>query len=122
MRLNIAGRCRQTCRVENCIFTLLQEKKLSEDDQLNIFYRKCKTDNSFNSLAVEFGVTPRVISSVYEHVENILFSHASENIWFLSEEENKQTMPESFKKKYPDCRGIIDCFEIKVGNNQKMLM
>ena len=109
-----------TCKTENGIFTLVQEKKLSEDDQLNIFYRNCKTDNSFNSLAVEFGVTPRVISNVYEHVETILFSHASENIWFLSEEENKQTMPESFKKKYPDCRGIIDCFEIKVGNNQKM--
>ena len=96
----------------------MQEKKLSEDDQLNIFYRKCKTDNSFNSLSVEFGATPRVISNVYENVENILFTHASERgIWFLSEEENKATMPESFQKKYPNCRGIIDCFEIKVENN-----
>ena len=64
-------------------------------------------------MGVEFGVTPRVVSSVYEHVENILFTHASKNLFFLGEEANKATMPESFKKNYPDCRAIIDCFEIK---------
>ena len=88
-------------------------EKLTEDDQLVFFYHKCKCNTTFNSLAVHYDLPPAYLSQAFENVEQILFVHAEENIWFLSEEQNKLTMPESFQKNYPQCSGIIDCFEIK---------
>ena len=88
-------------------------EKLTYEDQLVFFYHKCKCNTAFNSLAVDYDLPPDYLSQVFENMKQILFELADENLFWLPEEVNKATMPESFKKNYPECSGIIDCFEIK---------
>ena len=59
-------------------------EKLSEYDQLTLFYHKCKTNVTVNSLSVIYDATPEYISQAFDSVEEILFEFASKNIWFLS--------------------------------------
>ena len=98
----------------------LKLEKLSADDQLVIFYHKLKSNITFNSLSVTYDVSPEYISQVFENTRDILFDHAKERIFWLSKQVNQAMMPESFKLKYPTCRGIIDCYEVKTENPSRV--
>ena len=56
---------------------------MTSDDQLVLFYRVLKSNNTFNSLAVVYDVGPRCVSHVFESVLEILFNHSDERLWWL---------------------------------------
>ena len=65
-------------------------EKLSNLDQLVFFYHFCKSNVTFNSLAVHYDLPAAYLSKAFDNMEEILFEHASKNIWWLSKEENFQ--------------------------------
>ena len=87
---------------------------LSESDQLSLFYNKCKTNNTYGVLAITFGFNPQLVSKVFKHVEKILFAYAKDHLFWLSKEQNETLMPRIFKENYPNCRAILDCFEVSM--------
>ena len=88
-------------------------EKLSNLDQLVFFYHFCKSNVTFNSLAVHYDLPAAYLSKAFDNMEEILFEHASKNIWWLSKEESFSTMPASMKENCPDHRATFDCFEVK---------
>ena len=101
-------------------------EKLSLADQVVIFYHKCKTNVTNGCLAIDFNVTEEKVSAVFEHIEFALFDHAKDSIYWMTREQNQKLMPESFKKEYPNCIGILDACEVRTecpGNvRQSVLM
>ena len=90
-------------------------QKLTDDDQLVLFYRILKSNNTYNSLAVVYDVGPRIISYVFESVLDLMFVYAEERVWWLDRDDNRAIMPQSFKDGYPEIEGgihIFDCLEI----------
>jgi hypothetical protein len=117
-------KCRSYCGVPLTVMNQLRYdlkgqfknfEKLTSDDQLVLFYRVLKSNNTFNSLAVVYDVGPRCVSHVFESVLEILFNHSDERLWWLDAEENRDIMPQSFKDNYPEVKGgihIFDCLEV----------
>ena len=54
---------------------------LSESDQLALFYNKCKSNNTNGVLAINYGFNPQLVSKVFKHVEEILFTHAKVRVF-----------------------------------------
>ena len=51
-------------------------EKLTSDDILVLFYNKCKCNDTFNSMAVVYDVSPRNVSLAFESVLEVLFVHS----------------------------------------------
>ena len=44
---------------------------------------------------------------------DVFFLYAKDNIWWLTQEENAELMPQSFKKNFPKTISILDCAEVR---------
>jgi hypothetical protein len=93
---------------------------LSEKDQLMVFFHKCKTNNTNGVIAITFGFNARLVSTIFQHVMTVFYDFAKDNIWWLTQEQNKKLMPRSFKKNFPNTIVIFDCAEVKTESPQKL--
>ena len=118
-------RCKQFLGISLPLFTQIlnglngkfkKSYKLSPKDQLCLFYNKLKSNNTNGNLATTFGVEEQLVSEVFKHMVDIMYTFATENLWWWSRNEVKKTMPKSFRKHFPDVRVIIDATEIRHGD------
>jgi hypothetical protein len=120
--LNSNRTCRDVCGVELPFFrqtmTSLEgkfhNKKLSEEDQLVLYFMKLKSAATFRNIASIFGIHYITASKIFTAVLKAHYEVAKDSIWWLTREEVQETMPDSFKLHYPDTRVIIDASEIKI--------
>ncbi|XP_063236328.1 uncharacterized protein LOC134538769 [Bacillus rossius redtenbacheri] len=108
-----------TFAVFNLLLTLLLNQtqsysKISKENRLLIFLMKMKTGLSYSAMRVMFGVHRTTISRIFTTTLMLLASTMANYVFWPSRESIMETMPAIFKRKYPNCRVIIDCTEIKV--------
>ena len=89
-------------------------KSLSTKDQLLLFYYRLKTAATLNTVCVIFGISERTASEAFCDVLDIVYDYSKKRITWLTKEENKALMPDSFRATYPECRIIIDASETKI--------
>ena len=118
-------RCKQFMGISltlfNTILDALKGKfkksyKMTEKDQLCLFYNKVKSNDTNGNLATTFGVEEQMISEIFKHMVEILFDLSRDHLWWLSKAEVQRTMPKSFRKHFPNVRVIIDATEIRQGD------
>ena len=91
----------------------IRSYKFAPEDQICLYYHKLKSNSTNTSLAITFGVDENTVSSIFEHMVEIMFDHSRQYLWWLSKREVQETMPKSFKQKFPNTRVIIDATEIR---------
>ena len=91
----------------------VKSRKLAPKDQLSVFYHKLKSGCDYTELSTIYGMEERLVSKVFRHLVDEVYTLASQNIWWLSKTENQKSMPNSFKKHFPKTRVILDCTEIR---------
>ena len=87
--------------------------EVSKENRLLLFLMKMKTGLTYSVLGVLFDVTAKTASNIFSQVLNVLYIQTADWIIWPSKNEIAATMPECFRNKYPNCRGIIDCTEVK---------
>lgn len=92
----------------------IQEKKISRENCLVIFLAKLKLGISFSALGVIFQVDRRTVARIFYMMVTRMKKICGKFIFWPCRDVLQQTMPETFKQHFPNCRVIIDCFEIKV--------
>ena len=111
------------------VFNLLHEKistsvrdgmKLLVTEKLLLALIKLKHNLPLAFLSRIFGVNIKTVSKHYGEVVDALFE-CSNFDWWLPRSTIQQTMPEDFKKNYPNCTVIIDGSEVRceVSSNVK---
>ncbi|XP_066584995.1 LOW QUALITY PROTEIN: uncharacterized protein [Prorops nasuta] len=101
--------------VFNYIVKILNDKKsytMSKPNRVLLFLMKIKLGLTHSALAVIFGVhrtTSKKFIGILESLNTILKNF----IFWPSKETVKNTLPEAFKRNYPQTRVIIYCTEIK---------
>lgn len=118
-------KCRAICGVSLALFNqTLNELRgengfqncryLTNEDQLVIYLYKLKSALPFISIGAIFDIHYTTASSIFYHLIDSHFDIASEFLCWLTPEENKALMPESFKLHFPNVTSIIDASEIKI--------
>lgn len=91
-----------------------KERKISKENRLLIFLMKMKLGLSYSALRVLFGIHRTTVSTIFKTTLGHLTDRTKNLIFWPSLNSIKETMPTEFREKYPNCRVIIDCTEIKV--------
>lgn len=92
----------------------LTGSKMTNKDKLLIFLMKLKLGISYSALSIMFGVHRRTISRAFLSVLDCLNEVLADQVSWLSKEEVKDTFSLAFKSRYPNCRVILDCSEVKI--------
>lgn len=87
-------------------------KTVNSENRLLLFLMKMKLGLPFEVLGTLFHVSLPTVSTIFKSV--LLSIHKNTKTWIFwpSREAIKATMPHAFKN-YPNCRGIMDCTEIR---------
>ncbi|KAF0697432.1 Uncharacterized protein FWK35_00036902 [Aphis craccivora] len=104
-------------KVFDFLLSLLPETRTNviiKKNRLLIFLMKIKLDLSFSALSVLFNVHRTTVSRTFFNILDILCFKTKNLIFWPSKHTITETLPETFKKHYPNTRCIIDCTEIKV--------
>ncbi len=80
--------------------------------QLLLTLMRLRLGLSGQDLAYRFGVHPSTVSRKFEFVVGVLHSKLKFLIMWPDRDALRKTMPLVFRKHYPNCTVIIDCFEI----------
>ena len=92
----------------------MQGCKLSLFDQFYLVLQKLRVCTLNQVLADNFNISQTTVSRVFiSWIKFLYFMLGSIRIW-PSRAKIQKHMPTCFKSLYPDCRGIIDAYEIKV--------
>lgn len=87
-------------------------KKLSAENRLLLFLMKMKHGLSFAMLGTLFNISGCTATNVFETVLKTLVSNTKPWLTWPSRELIKETTSARFAK-YPNCRAIIDCLELR---------
>ena len=89
-------------------------------DMLLVFLAKLKTGLSFSQLATIFNMCQSTLRSNFFAILDKLYKRTKPLVFWPSREKINKTMPNCFKKDFPNCRVIIDCTEIKCEKPSKI--
>ncbi|XP_054709271.1 uncharacterized protein LOC129218977 [Uloborus diversus] len=88
--------------------------KTAPDKQFLLFLCRLRTGLPLDFIAYIFQMSPSTASRIFTKATEVLYAKIQTvNIW-PSREQVDEFMPFAFKKKYPKCRLIIDCTEIRI--------
>ena len=103
--------------VFSLLLTLLPNEgrstEVTKSNRLLIFMMKMKIGLTYSVLGSLFDISAKTASNIFTQVLFILYNQTMDWILWPTKYEIMQTMPECFRNKYPCCRGIIDCTEVK---------
>ncbi len=85
---------------------------LSPFQQLIVTLIRMRLNLSGQDLGYRFKVNSSTISRIFLHVLEVLYIKLKPLIIWPDRDSLKKTMPMVFRKHYPNCIVIIDCFEI----------
>ena len=89
-------------------------RKVRIENMLLIFLLKLRHDLSFTLLSIFFDVPVSTLSNNFYLILDILYERTKKGfVEWPSKDVIQATMPECFKKHFPNTRCIIDCTEIK---------
>ena len=91
-----------------------RKRKLSPSNQLFLFLCRVRLGLFELDLAYRFNMSMSTVSNIIISWSNFLYLRLGSLCIWPSKEQVIETMPESFKAKYPNTRVIIDATEIKV--------
>ncbi|XP_034946408.1 uncharacterized protein [Chelonus insularis] len=89
-------------------------ESISKNNMLLIFLMKMKLGLTYSSIRVLFGIHRTTVLRIFYTFFMYLADSCKNLIQWPSKFVNQQTMPECFRKEYPNCGAIIDCTEFKV--------
>lgn len=89
-------------------------KGLATEDRLLLFCMKLKQNDSFCYLSSLFEIHRDTASQIFNSVLTAVFKIAQKWVYWLSREKIKATMPECFRKYYPDTTCVIDASEVRI--------
>jgi len=104
-------------KVFNLLLSFLSDSNknlLDIKNQLLLFLIKIKLGITFSALSVFFKISRRTASRIFFKLLDVLCSKTKHFIFWPDKYSITQTLPDSFKINFPNCRCIIDCTEIKV--------
>jgi len=90
----------------------MENSKINKQTKLLITLMKLKTGLSYSALAVLFNIHRTSVQRTFVTTLQCLKVLLKNFIFWPSKTTVKMTLPEAFKKHYPDTRVIIDCTEI----------
>lgn len=99
------------------IIPKVKEARLADirhEDRLLLFLMKLKHELTFSSLGVLFSCHRTTASRAFYKVLDTIYGGTINWIQWFSRATVQETMPASFRDKYPNCRVIIDCTEVPV--------
>lgn len=103
------------------ISPFLKRKCISPFQQLILTLSRLRLNLQIKDLSYRFGIHHSTVSRIFSDVIDILYVRlVPETIIWPEREEVKKTMPISFRETYPDCIGIIDCFEIFIEKSKDL--
>ena len=88
------------------------QSSLSPFQQLLITLMRLRLNLPGRDLGYRFNVHESTICRIFLHVLEVLFVHLKPLIIWPDRDSLRKTMPMVFRKHYPKCVVIIDCFEI----------
>ncbi len=92
---------------------MTRHRELGLDDKLLLTLFKIKTGLTFRCIGIIFGVSTSVASSIFCKFVRHLKSTTQSWIFLPNQQAVRDTLPESFKEHYSNCRLIIDCTEFR---------
>jgi hypothetical protein len=116
-------KCKSLCGVSLGFFNqtmeslqgqFMKSRVLTDKDQLVLYFMKLKTRLSFIAISTIMNVHHTTASKSFCHTLNAHFEVARKYLWYLTGDEVKATLPDSFKLHYPNTRVIIDASETKI--------
>jgi hypothetical protein len=116
-------KCKSLCGVSLGFFNqtmeslqgkFMKSRVLTDKDQLVLYFMKLKTRLSFIAISTIMNVHHATASKSFCHTLNAHFEVARKYLWYLTRDEVKATLPDSFKLHYPNTRVIIDASETKI--------
>ncbi|RLU15714.1 hypothetical protein DMN91_011469 [Ooceraea biroi] len=90
----------------------MESSKMNKQTKLLITLMKLKTGLSYSALAILFNIHRTSVQRTFVTTLQCLNVLLKNFIFWPSETTIKATLPEAFKKHYPDTRVIIDCTEV----------
>ncbi len=91
---------------------LKTQSALSPFQQLLMTLMRLRLNLQGQDLAYRFQISKSTVSRIFLHALNVLFVRLKPLILWPDRESLRKTMPMVFRKYYPSCVVIIDCFEI----------
>lgn len=95
------------------MITHVCNSSVNKNDRLLIFLIKIKHGLTFSAIGVLFNLHRTSVSRIFFQCLEILSIKTKNLIFWPSKSSVKETMPQGFKKLFPNTRCIIDCTEIK---------
>ncbi|XP_040077607.1 uncharacterized protein LOC120849456 [Ixodes scapularis] len=93
--------------------------KLGMKSKLLLFLVKMKHGLTFSALGVLFGIHRTSASRIFYTILDVLYVSTQEWTQWFSRDVHA-SMPASFQSKYPNCRVIVDCSEVRIEKPSKV--
>ena len=96
--------------------------KLLPIDQLVMFLNKIRLGTLDQELSIRYNVSQSTVSRNTITWGNFLYCVLGSQPLWPSKAQVQGAMPQAFKEKYPDCRVILDCTELKVQSPSSLVL
>uniref|UniRef100_A0A147BBC9 Putative is4eu-1 dr n=1 Tax=Ixodes ricinus TaxID=34613 RepID=A0A147BBC9_IXORI len=93
---------------------------LGMESKLLLFLVKMKHGLTFSALGVLFGIHRTSASRIFYTILDVLYVSTQGWIQWFSRDVVHASMPASFQSKYPNCRVIVDCSEVRIEKPSKV--
>lgn len=100
---------------------LKERSSLTKFQQLLLTLMRLRLNLSGQDLGYRFHIHQSTVSRVFEFVIGVLYSKLKPLIKWPDRDALRKTMPMVFRKHYPNCVVIIDCFEIFIDRPTNLL-
>jgi hypothetical protein len=100
---------------------LVGHSSLKPFQQLMLTLMRLRLGSSGIELGYKFGVHPSTVSRIFSDVIEMLYVKLSFLIVWPEREVLRKTLPMQFRRNYPNCVAIIDCFEIFIDRPTDLL-